>query len=69
MRARQLGVEWRARLDERLGSCNERLGSSLWVVRARQHGVEGRARPPIVEGRALLDERLGSCNERLGSSL
>ena len=25
---RQLSVEWRARLDERLGSCNERLGSS-----------------------------------------
>ena len=27
--ARQLGVGWRARLDERLGSWNERLGSSL----------------------------------------
>ena len=28
-RARQLSVEWRARLDERPGSWNERLGSSL----------------------------------------
>ena len=27
MRARQLSVEWRARLDERLGSWDERLGS------------------------------------------
>ena len=60
MRARQLSVEWRARLDERLGSWNERLGSSLQVVRARQLGVGRRAR---------LDERLGSWNERLGSSL
>ena len=58
MRARQLSVEWRARLDERLGSWNERLGSSLSVVRARQLSVEWRAR---------LDERLGSWNERLGS--
>ena len=29
LRARQLSVEWRARLDERLGSWNERLGSAL----------------------------------------
>ena len=32
--ARPLGVEGRARLDERLGSWNERPGSSLYVVGA-----------------------------------